>query len=65
MPVSGLREMNKLVEKAVLDSNATPSPLLKFYNQLAQTMGSDFLNRAMAELDQKMFKEFVRKLVAS
>ena len=63
MPVTGMKEMNRLVDKAILDKNATPSPLLKFYNQLAQTMGSDFCKKAMAELDQKMFKEYIRKLV--
>ena len=50
-PYDGMKELNRIVDDAVLDKHATPSPLLKFYNQLASTMGVDFVNREILTID--------------
>lgn len=31
VPNTGMKELNRLVEKSIIEKHATPSPLLKFY----------------------------------
>lgn len=63
VPQTGAKELNRLVEKTIIEKNSTPSPLLKFYYQMSQSMGVDFCSREMLALDQKVFKEYVTRLV--
>lgn len=62
VPFVGDKELNKLMDQAVLSNNAKPSPLLKFYNQLQKTTGLDGLTKALLTLDQKVFKEYIARL---
>lgn len=56
LPNTGVREINRLVEKAIFSNAACPSPLLKFYYQLCENLGLEFCNREMLTLDQNVFK---------
>jgi hypothetical protein len=63
LPDTGVREINRLVEKAIFSNAACPSPLLKFYYQLCENLGLEFCNREMLTLDQNVFKMYVTKLL--
>ena len=56
LPNTGVREINRLVEKAIFSNAACPSPLLKYYYQLCENLGLEFCNREMLTLDQNVFK---------
>jgi hypothetical protein len=63
VPHSGAKELSRIVDKSILDISATPSPLLKYYHQLEKEMGVEIFKREILQLDQKVFKEYVNRLV--
>lgn len=56
-------DLNRHIETSIMGTKSEPSPMLKYYNELLQNTNFILPNKHRLEIDQKVFRKIINKVV--